>query len=69
MVCRGGPWKVPWKVPWNVPWYAVEGFAAGRATACHDMYVAKKDKNVGNTPRTKHNTSRQDGCDPNKVAP
>ena len=33
MVCRGGPWKVPWYVVED----AVEGFAAGGATACHGM--------------------------------
>ena len=33
MVCRGGPWKIPWYAVED----AVDGFAAGGATACHGM--------------------------------
>ena len=44
MVCHGGPWRVRSYAVED----AVEGFAAGGSTACHSMYVVKKD-NIAHT--------------------
>ena len=43
---RGGPRNVPWYAVEN----AVEGFAAGGATACHGMYVRKNTTRCMYTP-------------------